>query len=75
VRGQAVEVPTPIALLAGRENPETHEGYQVCLRCTAYRDRGNASPGAGAAGVTGTGEFRDGLIDRENVWIVVLVRR
>ena len=38
MRGQAVEVPTPIALLAGRENPETHEGYQVCLRCTAYRD-------------------------------------
>jgi pimeloyl-ACP methyl ester carboxylesterase len=27
---------------------------------------------AGAAGVTGTGDFRDGLIDRENVWIVVL---
>ena len=38
-----------------RENPETHERYQVCLRCNAYRDRGNAAPGAGAAGVTGTG--------------------
>jgi hypothetical protein len=38
-----------------RENPETHEHYQVCPRCNAYRDRGNAAPGAGAAGVTGTG--------------------
>jgi hypothetical protein len=38
-----------------RENPETHEYYQVCLRCNAYRDRGSAAPGAGAAGVTGTG--------------------
>lgn len=38
-----------------RENPETHERYQVCLRCNAYRDRGNAAPGAGAAGVTGAG--------------------
>jgi hypothetical protein len=38
-----------------RENPETHAGYQVCLRCNAYRDRGNAAPGAGAAGVTGSG--------------------
>ena len=37
------------------ENPETHERYQVCLRCNAYRDRGNAAPGAGAAGLTGTG--------------------
>jgi hypothetical protein len=38
-----------------REDPETHERYQVCLRCNAYRDRGNAAPGAGAAGVTGAG--------------------
>ena len=38
-----------------RENPETHERYQVCLRCNAYRDRGRAAPGAGAAGVTGSG--------------------
>ena len=38
-----------------RENPETHAGYQVCSRCNAYRDRGNAAPGAGAAGVTGSG--------------------
>jgi hypothetical protein len=38
-----------------RENPETHEYYQVCLRCNAYRDKGNAAPGAGAAGVTGAG--------------------
>lgn len=38
-----------------RENPETHEYYQVCLRCNAYRDKGDAAPGAGAAGVTGAG--------------------
>ena len=38
-----------------RENSETHERYQIWLRCNAYRDRGNAAPGAGAAGVTGTG--------------------
>ena len=23
-----------------RENPETHEHYQICGRCKAYRDRG-----------------------------------
>jgi hypothetical protein len=28
-----------------RENPETHEHYEVCLRCNAYRDRGRAAPG------------------------------
>lgn len=28
---------------------------QVCLRCNAYKDRESAAPGAGAAGVTGTG--------------------
>jgi hypothetical protein len=38
-----------------RENPETHAHYQVCLRCNAYRDRGQAAPGAGAAGITGSG--------------------
>lgn len=38
-----------------RENPETHEYYQVCLRCNAYRERGRAYPGAGAAVVTGSG--------------------
>ena len=37
-----------------RENPETGDRYQVCVRCNAYRDRGSAAPGAGAAGVTGT---------------------
>ena len=38
-----------------RENPETRDRYQVCVRCNAYRDRGSAAPGAGAAGVTGSG--------------------
>jgi hypothetical protein len=38
-----------------RENPETHEHYEVCLRCNAYREKGRAAPGAGAAGVIGTG--------------------
>jgi hypothetical protein len=28
-----------------RENPETHEYYQVCLRCNAYRERGRAAAG------------------------------
>jgi hypothetical protein len=28
-----------------RENPETHEHCEVCLRCNAYRDRGRAAPG------------------------------
>ncbi len=37
------------------QNPETGELYEVCNRCNAYRDRGNAAPGAGAAGVTGSG--------------------
>ena len=36
-----------------RENPETREHYQVCLRGDAYRDRGRAAPGAGAAGAQG----------------------
>jgi hypothetical protein len=39
----------------GRTNPETNERYEVCVRCDAYRDRGNAAPGSGAAGVTGMG--------------------
>jgi hypothetical protein len=38
-----------------RENPETRDRYQVCVHCNAYRDRGTAAPGAGAAGITGTG--------------------
>jgi hypothetical protein len=36
-----------------RENPETRETYEVCLRCDTYRDRGRAVPGAGAAGAAG----------------------
>lgn len=36
-----------------RENPETHEHYQVCLRCDAYREKGRAASGAGAAGAAG----------------------
>jgi hypothetical protein len=40
---------------ATRNNPETRERYEVCLRCDAYRDRGRAAPGAGAAGMTGSG--------------------
>lgn len=38
-----------------RENPETRERYEVCIRCDTYRDPGQAAPGAGAAGVTGMG--------------------
>jgi len=38
-----------------RENPETRERYEVCVRCDAYRDRGRAAPGAGAAGAQGLG--------------------
>ena len=38
-----------------RENPETRERFQVCVRCDAYRDKGRVAPGAGAAGVTGMG--------------------
>ena len=34
-----------------RENPETNETYQVCLRCDAYREMARAAPGAGAAGL------------------------
>ena len=34
-----------------RENPETHEHYQVCLRCNAYRDKGDSAyKGLGSAG-------------------------
>jgi len=36
-----------------QENPETHDHYQVCLRCDTYRDRGRAAPGAGTAGMQG----------------------
>jgi hypothetical protein len=38
-----------------RKNPETAEYYEICTQCDAYRDRGSAAPGAGAAGVTGMG--------------------
>ena len=34
-----------------RENPETNETYQVCLRCDAYREMARAALGAGAAGL------------------------
>jgi hypothetical protein len=35
-----------------RENPETKELYQICLRCNAYRDRGLAPVSvAGAMGL------------------------
>ena len=36
-----------------RENPETHEHYQVCLRCNAYRERVRSS--TGGAGMSGIG--------------------
>jgi hypothetical protein len=36
-----------------RENPETHEYYEICLRCDAYREQDRAVPGAGAAGAAG----------------------
>lgn len=38
-----------------RTNRETHEQYEVCARCDSYRDPGKAAPGAGAAGITGSG--------------------
>jgi hypothetical protein len=39
-----------------RENPETHEHYQVCVRCKAYRDKGgSAFDGRGAWGLGGGG--------------------
>jgi hypothetical protein len=38
-----------------RENPETKETYQVCVRCDAYRERARAAPGAGAAGASSGG--------------------
>lgn len=36
-----------------RENPETHERYEICSRCNAYRDHDRAVPGSGAAGAAG----------------------
>lgn len=36
-----------------RENPETRDRYEVCLRCDAYREHDRAAPGAGAAGAAG----------------------
>jgi hypothetical protein len=46
-----------------RENPETRERYEVCLRCDAYREQGRAVPGAGAAGAAGAnaGGFGGGV--------------
>jgi hypothetical protein len=35
-----------------RENPETGAHYQVCVRCNAYRDRGNAAFDGRGAGVS-----------------------
>ena len=32
-----------------RENPETQEHYQVCVRCNAYRDRGTSPLGGNGA--------------------------
>ena len=40
-----------------RENPETHEWYQICLRCGAYHERPRAAPGAGTAGIFSSGGF------------------
>ena len=37
-----------------RENPETRERYEICLRCDSYRDRPGAAPGAGFAGSMGS---------------------
>ena len=36
-----------------RENPETHELYEICLLCDAYRDHPRAAPGASSAGLAG----------------------
>ena len=30
-----------------RENQETRDRYQVCVRCNVYRDRGSAAPAPG----------------------------
>ena len=40
-----------------RENPETHERYQICTLCDAYHERPQAAPGAGAASATAGGIF------------------
>jgi hypothetical protein len=37
-----------------RENPETQEHYEICVRCDAYRDRGT-SPWGGSGGAWGIG--------------------
>jgi len=34
-----------------RENPETHEHYEVCMRCNAYRGKGRRAAGLGAIGL------------------------
>ena len=36
-----------------RENPETHELYEICLLCDAYRDHPRAAPGSSSAGLAG----------------------
>ena len=36
-----------------RENPDTHEHYQVCVRCNAYRDKGAQPLTAEEPGVSG----------------------
>lgn len=40
-----------------RENPETHERYQICERCDAYHERPRAAAGTGAASTTNGGMF------------------
>ena len=37
-----------------RQNPETRERYEICLRCDSYRDRPGAAPGAGFGGSMGS---------------------
>jgi hypothetical protein len=52
---ETAEMPSGIHAWETRENPDTRERYEVCMRCDTYRDPGQAAPGAGAAGVTGMG--------------------
>ena len=40
-----------------RQNPETHERYQVCELCDAYHERAQAAPGTASASTTNTGMF------------------
>jgi hypothetical protein len=39
----AAEVSTLTPRLGGSRKPETHDSHQVCVRCDAYRDRGQAA--------------------------------